>query len=74
MEQLKKIITDATTGVSYERPLTVSEIAQLDRDKKEAEVLFSSISETKKKIENIKIKLLNKEFLTEEEVSLLFGE
>lgn len=74
MEEFKKIVVDASTGVYFEKPLTVGEIAQLDRDRKESEEFINSITAREEKINKIKNKLLMGEKLTEEEFKTLFGE
>lgn len=74
MENLKKIIVDSSSGSSYEIPLTTAEIAQLDRDRKEAEEFFNKVQSSKKNIDEIKNKLLSGNSITSEEFKILFGE
>ncbi len=71
---LSKIIIDASTGASFEQPLTVGEIAQIDRDLKESQDFINSINNRKQQIDSIKQKIISGEKLTEQEVTTLFGE
>jgi len=72
--KLVALIVDSSTGMSYERPLTISEIAQMDRDLKESQEFINKINNKKNKIEEIKQKLNEGNKLTKEEIDLLFGE
>jgi hypothetical protein len=71
---LVSLIVDSSTGISYERPLTVGEIAQMDRDLKESESFINNMIIKKQRIADIKQKLLLGKKLTKEEIDTMFGE
>ncbi len=71
---LVSLIVDSSTGVSYERPLTVGEIAQMDRDLKESESFINNMIIKKQRTADIKQKLLLGKKLTKEEIDIVFGE
>ena len=71
---LVSLIVDSSTGISYERPLTVGEIAQMDRDLKESESFINNMIIKKQRTADIKQKLLLGKKLTKEEIDTMFGE
>ena len=71
---LVSLIVDSSTGTYYERPLTVGEIAQMDRDLKESESFINSVIIKKQHVMDIKQKLLLGEKLTKEEIDIMFGD
>jgi hypothetical protein len=71
---LVSLIVDSSTGISYERPLTVGEIAQMDRDLKEYESFINNMIIKKQRTADIKQKLLLGKKLTKEEIDTMFGE